>query len=544
MLMVEYAVMKDIDLWKTLRSPSVIIGIVVLLLIPFAVVFQNGGMPGMPKGSAGTVFGKNIPLSSFEEHMRWNLLWREASLPKGISDEEVSRIASQEAWDRLALLEEAKRENVSVGDHELADFIRAMALFQRDNRFDPNRYHTVVTGLGMTPQRFERLLRQSLQIEKLVKNVRESATVSDQQVREAYEKAHAKVRLAYALIGTDPFFDAASKEVTDEQMQTFYDAHPDSFRNPERLTFDAVGQPRDAFAPSATVTDAEIDEAIAETAPPAETASEPKPPAPDRAAIRDQILQKKIDKQLTDFGLELQQRLDEKKDVDVIASELNLPKRTVGPLAIGETWDGTIDPMIILTAYGLAEGETSQVIEGTGKYVVQMRKRDPATVRPFEEVKDAIRTELTHQKASEAARKKAETLQPELAKRLQEGKSFEEAAAEQSLTVSTADPVGRGESISSLPDARPVIEAAFGTEANALGGPITVPSGSVLFVVREKIPADPAGFESEREKLQTEMLEKTRNDHLSAWLMDLRSRADIKSAFGPKSSPPNAPATP
>ncbi len=526
-------------MWKTLRSPSVIIGIVVVLLIPFAFVFQNSPMPGMGGGAAGSLFGKPVPWSTFEEHLRWNLLWREASLPKNLPNEEVQHILKQDTWDRLMLLEEAKRQRVAISDEELAKFIRSMPLFVAEGQFFADRYHAIIARLGMTPQRFERQLRESLQLEKLVNTVRESVSVSDDQVRQAYREQHEQARIAYALVNTADYLESAAQGITDEQIRAYYDAHPEDFRTQEKLAFDYVGKTRDAILAAIGVTDQEIDDALAEQ-PSITDGSETE--APDRQKLRDALIEKKLGEQMTALEMDLQQSLDEKKSLDAIAQEHQLAKQSVGPLVIGQEWDQSLDPMLILNALGTKEGETSPVIRTqSGVYVLQLTKRELATVQPFEAVTDAAKAHLISRRAQEAAKQAAVKIHDEINAKLRSGASFIDAAKALGLLVVEIPPFKRSDPIEGFRDPRPIAAAAFAAAPETLAGPVDLPNSIALIYAKERIPADETAFDLEKEQLRELLLTQTRESHFSSWLMELRTRANLKSFMEEPASEQNAP---
>ena len=134
----------------------------------------------------------------------------------------------QSAWDRLIILEEAKRTRLRVDDAELAAFIRTLPDFQRDGRFVPDLYHSLLRANGLSPQTFEARTRRDLLTQQLVRSVRNAVTVSNEELLAAYHEAHDTLRASMVLMEAASFQDSVAAAITEEDLQTYYDER----RNP------------------------------------------------------------------------------------------------------------------------------------------------------------------------------------------------------------------------------------------------------------------------------------------------------------------------
>jgi len=99
----------------------------------------------------------------------------------------------EQAWDRLIMVEEAKRKRVSISDKEVIDFISTMAFFQDKNgSFDQRAYNVILSNtLRQSPREFEEDIRENLIILKLTQDIVKDLSVSKAEIAEALEKEKA-----------------------------------------------------------------------------------------------------------------------------------------------------------------------------------------------------------------------------------------------------------------------------------------------------------------------------------------------------------------
>ncbi len=117
-----------------------------ILIIPAFVLWGSGSSirsKGLPK-YAGKIFGKKISLRQYEASL---LAFRnQALLVYGEDFDKVAKFLDldKEAWERLILLYQAKKERVKVTDEEVINFIEKLPLFQKEGRFNRERYNILL----------------------------------------------------------------------------------------------------------------------------------------------------------------------------------------------------------------------------------------------------------------------------------------------------------------------------------------------------------------------------------------------------------------
>ncbi len=177
---------------------------------------------------------------SVQEYLdSYRAVQRQASMMYGEKLSEVrDRINfKSEAWDRLLLLEYAKKRQIRATDSEVVDWITKQTGFQKDGKFDDTFYQMYIErGLRSTPRQFEEETRQMLTISKVQDRLRQELKLTDDKLKELYKEERAEKDLVYGLVTFESLASQAPA-VGDEDVQKLYDLVKD------RLTDPATGKP-------------------------------------------------------------------------------------------------------------------------------------------------------------------------------------------------------------------------------------------------------------------------------------------------------------
>jgi peptidyl-prolyl cis-trans isomerase D len=134
--------------------------------------------------------------------------------------------------DRL-IADEARHLGIRVSDDTLADSIAADPKFQEGGSFDAQKYQEILQANDLLPSDYENAVRGSLMRGALQQMVSQGVQVSDADVRHAYDLRDEKIKLAYVEI---PYQDFVAKvSSTPKQVEDYYNAHKDQFKEPEQI---------------------------------------------------------------------------------------------------------------------------------------------------------------------------------------------------------------------------------------------------------------------------------------------------------------------
>jgi peptidyl-prolyl cis-trans isomerase D len=153
-------------------------------------------------------------------------------------------------------------------------------------------------------------------------------------------------------------------------------------------------------------------------------------------------------------------------------------------------------------AFALEPGAVSAPVEvPRGWAVLRLKEAKPARTPTLAEVEPRVRAAAQRAKANELARARLESAKRELAA----GESLAQVAKELGAEVKESGEFTRSGSIAGLGAAREVADAALALAPGAVGGPIVVPQGAILFELVTKSGFDAAKFASERETTRAEI---------------------------------------
>jgi peptidyl-prolyl cis-trans isomerase D len=176
------------------------------------------------------------------------------------------------------------------------------------------------------------------------------------------------------------------------------------------------------------------------------------------------------------------------------------------------------------TAFALDEGEVSDLVEwGDAIYLLSPFERVEAHTPPLDAVRERVATDARRQRGETAAKDEAEKI---LARAREIG--LAKAAAEAGVAIDQTEPFDRR-----TPTVPKIgVVAQLGTDALSLTpeaplAPKVYSAGgdAVVAALRERLAADMAGFEAEKDSLTNSILQQRRASTFSAYVNFLKERA-------------------
>lgn len=174
---------------KRRNLQTLVLGGLAVLFILWGV----GGTLGTRQASyAGRIFGRKVPARAFiaQEQMVARA-WHAFNPDTPLDPQQLE----QQTWTRLALLDEARRRQIRVTDADVVAAIEAHPFFQRDGRFDPERYQRYVQFQRLAPRQFEEAIRQDLLLDQLRAEVTQGAVVDELALRQTFDEERLRVHV-------------------------------------------------------------------------------------------------------------------------------------------------------------------------------------------------------------------------------------------------------------------------------------------------------------------------------------------------------------
>ncbi|WP_198677099.1 SurA N-terminal domain-containing protein [Aliidiomarina iranensis] len=370
---------------------------------------------------------------------------------------------------RASVLEQMIEEELAVqlaGDMGLAQSadalrsaIRQMPEFQVNGAFNNDAYLRQLSNAGFSPTMFRDYLQQQMSRVALMQGTFASEFVLNNESERMQVLQNERRSGRYALISADDYLDMV--ELTDAEVEAFYNDNQDSFRQEERIQLAYVELSFADVLATVEVDDAEVREYYDAN--------------PDAFSTEEM---RSIAHILVEFGdsedaaLEriraIQARLEAGEDfAELAATESDdiFSGEDGGELGILER--GTLDPDLEDAGFALeSEGDVSDVVRSEfGFHLVKLTELTEAQSSSFAEVAADIRENIAQ---AEAERIYFEQ-QQELARiSFEVDHTLDEAADAVGLTVQTSPWISRSEPVSGFDDAS-VLEQAFSDDVRELG---------------------------------------------------------------------------
>ncbi|WP_101759436.1 SurA N-terminal domain-containing protein [Oceanicoccus sp. KOV_DT_Chl] len=238
--------------------------IIGLIIIPFALFGIDSLVGGGGPAKVATVNGEDITAAELQqavnvERRRLLNLMGEQVEPELLDEARLRAPALERLIQQRLLLQIAKAEDIGVSAVAVDQNIINMQQFQLDGQFSPQMYENVLRSNGYTTAYFKRLMADEMLTSQMNAGVAGSDFVTAKEM-EAVAHIVAETRsFRYLTLPKDKV--AAQVNVTDEDVQQYYDDNLDSFMSEAMVKLDYIEvKQQDFFKP---VSPEDLDEAYA-----------------------------------------------------------------------------------------------------------------------------------------------------------------------------------------------------------------------------------------------------------------------------------------
>jgi len=471
-------------------AKKILWGIAIVIIISFG-FFGTANYLSNPKGGlshAGLINGRKVSVDDFEEAYQHTRL--QAMMRYGENFFKLSHFLNLEAetWDRLILLDEAKKRNVKINDEEVVTAIQEFPFFQRDGQFDTLLYNDVLRYVfKIRPRDFEESIRESLKLKKLFQQETFLVTVTPEEIYEAYKKKNEKVQVSYVLFPSENFKNQVNFD--ESQAKSFYDTNKEKFFIPNSINVDYL-----VWELSPQTTDAE------------------------KAAISSQVKN-------------VSEELKATYDIESVAKKHQLTVQSSGffsleqpNLKLGWPYD------ILLKAFALQPSQISEPLEtAKGYYILQLKERKESYLPEFEEAKERVKEAMLLEGAKELAKQEAERALKTLKEQWPTAnEEFGKFAKNLGFPVDQTPLFAREEYLPKIGISKTFQETAFSlNDENKLSPVIEIGKGYGFLYLEKYQPIEEAEFEKEKDKIKEMLLAESKSVTFNEFLTKLRLKANL-----------------
>lgn len=508
--------------------------------------FSNGG------SSLGTVFGRKVGFEELRTQSNRNLI--AFSLLYGgvpLSNNNLSEMASQNAFPAICRIEAAKRRGIKITDQQIADFIAKLPLFQKKDskNFDLTLYRNYIDNMltpnGLGALELDNSVRDFLVQQELNREISESVVVTPGEVLAFYNSLFEKLDVWVGRFNAGDF--AATVKVTDTELTKFFEASRKNYTIPAKfqitlISFDYNSIP---LAPE-EISDTAVEKFYNEnkaifTLPP--TGDENKtppvtPPLKDiKAKVRAELVNKlksgRAIRNAQVFARDVYDKVgeasakDQYKIFTAFATQNKLPLVKTGWFdATAEAIDELKEPELIKQVTGVYEQVpvTNAVTGRKAAYVAFVTERKESRPAEFSEAQAKVRQDVKKIKSREAALSAARETVKRIAQskeRFKDVKSMTQPKFEKIDTFILSDPPYGQEGAM-------IAGMAENIKADNISEARDTEDGAMLVFVEKRTTPASAEFESKRQMTESFYRQKKVGAAQSAFNSWLDSKCQLK----------------
>lgn len=133
-------------------------------------------------------------------------------------------ILAKLAWDRILMLDQARKMGIKASDKEVIEMIQKHPLFVRNSVFDDRFYSYLLRNtIGLEARAFEETVRDNIILQKLTAQLTRDVSIPDDELRSTYEKEFEKLKIAYILLEPKAYTDDI--KIDEAAAKDFFDKH-------------------------------------------------------------------------------------------------------------------------------------------------------------------------------------------------------------------------------------------------------------------------------------------------------------------------------
>jgi len=508
----------------------ILLGAVVLVLGGSMLLYLVPQTPGTGEASSTDTIAKvgDETVSTAEVRQQLAEIQQRNQVPKQLESLYARQILNQLIFQK-EMEYEAKRLGIRVSDQEQADRIRQFlpTAYNGDTFVGRDRYASEVQArFQLTVPVFEELIRQGLLQDKFRKLVTDGVSVGPSELQDEFKYKNEKVKLDYAFIKPE---DLEAKITPDEaEIKASYEKNRSRYQVPEKRVARYGLIDLNQLRQTAQVSDDELKAQYQQNIQQYQV--------PSRVHVEHILLMTvgKTDAEVEEIRQKAEDVLKQAKkgakfeDLAKKYSEDPGTKDKGGDL--GWLTQGQTVPEFEKTAFGLDIGKMSDLVKTQyGFHIIKVLDKETAHTKPFDEVKDSIKTPLLLAKADKLASEESDQLSAAI--RRSNKVSLDDLGKQFHLILGETRPVSAVDPILELGNSKEAKEAIFRLHQDELSLPIRTDRGYLVLSVKQTQPTHPGSLEEVRDKIVTELKQQKSTELARAKAEDLTKRVKAGEKF-------------
>jgi peptidyl-prolyl cis-trans isomerase D len=250
-----------------------------------------------------------------------------------------------------------------------------------------------------------------------------------------------------------------------------------------------------------------------------------RPLAEVRPEILDQLRWQKAQQDAEAQAKTLRSQATTPADLERLARERKAEYRESNFFLREEAIDGLgPQPEMANTVFGLKEGDVTPPMRvARGWVIATLAGRQDPYLPQLDEVKNKVREDVAHVKASELAKARASSIAGDL----RTAKDFAATAKKLGLEVKTTELIARGAPIVDIGVSDAIDQAAFALPVNGVSDAIATPTGTAIVRVTERQDVTAEQIAEGQDQLREELVEQRRERFFGAYMQKAKTGLKI-----------------
>jgi len=460
----------------------VVMGLVMGFIVLSFTVWGIGDIfQGFSSKDLAKVGSTSITVDAYRNAYQFELQRLQQQLKRAVTNEEaraygidrqvLSRLISEATLD-----EKAKDLGLAISDRQIAESIVKDDTFKdASGKFDKMRFESILRENGFTERSFVTQQRDVYLRREIAQSISSNLEVPDVLVDAIHRFQDETRSIDYVVL--PPSAAGQIAEPTKDDLDTYYQAHQQSYRTPEYRKVIMLTVSPAKVAAAEKISEDDLKKRYEETK---ERFTTPETRTIEQIAYPDEPTAQAARSQI-----------DSGKTFQDLAKEKNLTQTDIDLGTV--TKASMIDKAVAEAAFALPEGEVSQPVKSRfGAVLLHVTKVNPAKTQPFSDVSNLISQELSVLRSRSTVSK----LRDQIEDQRSSGKSLTEAAKSAGLepeTIDAVDATGRdksGKMIADVATDPAILKAVFASDVGVDNDTIaTKDGGTVWFEIASIEPA-------------------------------------------------------
>ncbi len=456
--------------------------IVGMIIVPFALWGVNQYVGGGSEPVAVTVNGNDITdrevqSAYYRQRQRLQQMFGENLPPNLFSEERLKKQTLDALIEERLIIDAAVDANMGVSDQMLVETIHSIDAFKDNGRFSNETYERTLRMQGMLPGMFETSLRKDLLVEQYRSGIENSDFISPVEKNLEQKLKNQKRDMGFVRVNAAQYME--NMTVDETESNTYYQNNLQQFKTPEMVSVKYIELNAADLSKDTVVEEQEIRDRYESQIINYKTVEE--------RNARHILLELAEDasaeevKTVTEKIKGIRQQIIDGADFSNMAKMHSAdPGSANEGGSLGFFGKGVMDPAFEQSVFALNVGDVSQPVRSQfGYHLIKLEEVKGGDTKPFNEVKDAIATEIRKERAEQQLFDLAEKLATYT---YESPDTLEVASSQLNLPVKTSQLFSRIGGNEELTRDKKIIDAAYSDDVLVKGN-----NSSVIEINKDKM---------------------------------------------------------